>query len=59
MSADKDFSNDYSDISHLQTYHLSGSEEAMAALSSLERLLDALEMTAEELEEMCGEDIDL
>lgn len=59
MNPDKASPKDPSDISRLQTYYLSGSKETLTALTSLERLLDEVGMTADELEEMCREDTDL
>ena len=58
MTDQKDSLFGTSDISHLQTYHCENSSSALSALASLEQLLDVLEMTAAELEEMCGEDLE-
>lgn len=50
MADEKEPYDSASDISHLQPFHLPDKY----ALTSLEQLLDILEMTAAELEEMCG-----
>lgn len=44
------------DLSHLHPYFAGGSAEALDALSSLQGLLDALDMTEAELREMCEGD---
>lgn len=54
MADEKELYDCASDISHLQPFHLSGKNASLSALTSLEQLLDILEMTAAELEEMCG-----
>lgn len=41
------------DLSSLHPYFAGGSTEALDALSSLQGLLDALDMTEAELREMC------
>lgn len=43
------------DLSHLTSYYLGPEEESLSKAASLEELLNALELTAAELEAMCRE----
>lgn len=56
MTDHKNPDQNRSDLSHLRAYHCAGSGAALSAPESLTQLLDLLEMTAAQLEEMCGEE---